>query len=112
MLTAFCCTSQISLQPNGKGFYCTDTAGVREIARVLKELEFSRSELAIYDQILKASEREATVYEGLVHNRDSLNSLLQQENARYHSENSLLKKERWYYAGGGFALALIMVLLL
>lgn len=112
MLTAFYSTSQISLQPSPDGLYCTDTAGVREIARVLKELEFSRSELTIYEQILNASEREATAYQALVHKGDSLNYLLQEDNNRYQSENSSLKKERWYFAGGGFGAAIILVLLL
>lgn len=112
MLTAFYSSSQISLQPSPDGLYCTDTAGVREIARVLKELEFSRSELTIYDEILKASEREATAYQALVHKGDSLNNLLQEENNRYQSENRSLKKERWYFAGGGFGLAVIMIFLL
>lgn len=112
MLTAFCCSSQISLQPNGKGFYCTDTAGIREIARVLKELEFSRSELAIYDQILKASEREANAYHQLVERSDSLNNNLRSSNGELIAQNDQLRRDRWYYAGGGFAIAIILLLLL
>lgn len=112
MLIASCCTSQISLQPSPDGLYCTDTAGVREIARVLKELEYSRSELGIYHQILLASEREANTYQKLATQSDSVNELLVDKNKALATDNHSLKRERWYFGGGGVLVGVILVLLL
>lgn len=112
MLTAFCSTSQISLQPSGDGRYCTDTAGVREIARLFKELEYSRAELKVYDHLLIASEMEANAYKQLVDHGDSINEIIQRENADLNLANHSLKKERWFFGGGGVLTGIIIVLLL
>lgn len=112
ILTAFCSTSQPLLQPNGSGLFCTDEEGVRELARLLKELEFSRSELILYEDLLQASEQEADVYQKLLSNADTANQNLQIQNHNLVAKNDQLRKERWWFAGSGGAAVLLLFLLL
>lgn len=111
MLTAFCCSSQISLLPDGSGRFCTDTSGVREIAKLFKELEYTRQEIDIFSQVLEASEREADSYQKLLRKTDSINEHLNLQNQDLNSENQSLKRERWYFAGGGGLIVLVLCLL-
>ena len=111
ILTAYCSTSQISLQPNGSGLYCTDSTGVREIARLFKELEYSREEILLYEDLIQALEMEANAYANMNKAADSLNLELVQENTALTGDKESLKIQRWYFGGAGFLLGILLVLL-
>lgn len=102
--------SQISLTQIDD-WYCTDSIGARKVAKALKELEFSRKELILMDSIILAQSNTIGFFNRVLTKQDSVEKDLVRQVHKEQERTEKAKKERWWFAGGGFVLALILILL-
>ena len=105
-------TSQITLTPNNQGRFCTDTAGVRAIAKALKELEYTRLELGQYDQLTENLIKELELAQRAQAQTDSLLNQSLRQKQKLQADLQLQQKQRWWFGGSGFLLGIIFILLL
>lgn len=101
-MTASCAFSQsLELTPRGLNEFCTDSTGLRAIARLKLNYQLLLQQNGVLDTLYRNSLQLQALEE---EQRQLCEAQLHLAQAQLHSA----RRQRWYYAGGGFALALLI----
>jgi len=102
--------SQISLIRQGD-LFCTDSVGARDVGRALKELKVARKQLVWMDSLALSQSQTIQFYSQVVAKQDSVERGLIKVINDKELKIERIKRQRWWFGGAGFAIALILILL-